>query len=168
MFKSLLIGGAFVAGVGAWGPAYADFDTGVLASITDLTDTYQVLSSGGAAKEVFTFASLGLESSYGGPQSLELKFKLSPVGDPGDVVSSESYSYPKYKNGDTYVMFFPSLAAGNYNLTITAGSDVVANSVEYKLTGNVSAVPGPIAGAGLPALLGLLGFGAWARRKRVA
>ncbi|MGO9740017.1 MAG: hypothetical protein ACLPN5_00535 [Roseiarcus sp.] len=29
-------------------------------------------------------------------------------------------------------------------------------------------VPGPIAGAGLPALLGMLGFGAWARRKRAA
>lgn len=36
------------------------------------------------------------------------------------------------------------------------------------VTGAVAAVPGPVAGAGLPAVLGVLGFALWRRRQQVA
>lgn len=60
------------------------------------------------------------------------------------------------------------------NVVVGTGSDTLViqgiSNVGYNGIDNISvtAVPGPIAGAGLPALVSLLGFAAWRRRQQAA
>lgn len=66
-----------------------------------------------------------------------------------DVLESASASY-------TF------LTSGHYTLTsyVTFG--------EATVTATINTVPGPVAAAGLPAVLGLMGFAAWRRRQNAA
>lgn len=65
----------------------------------------------------------------------------------------------------TFVLNLPSFGTQNIKMTNTAWGTPDYGKV-YDL--KISAVPGPIAGAGLPALLGLMGFTAWHRRRQQA
>ena len=57
---------------------------------------------------------------------------------------------------------------GQYAIAIKGSNDGYApGSYTVGVSGNTYAVPGPIAGAGLPALLALGGF-VWSRRRKAA
>ena len=74
-------------------------------------------------------------------------------------------------NGALETGFFIDQMAGQADPAGTGQPGVVAQYVGYSeqiASGySVTAVPGPIAGAGLPALLGILGFGLYRRRHSV-
>lgn len=74
-------------------------------------------------------------------------------------------------NGALETGFFIDQMAGQADPAGTGHPGVVAQYVGYSeqiASGySVTAVPGPIAGAGLPALLGILGFGLYRRRRSV-
>lgn len=66
-------------------------------------------------------------------------------------------------SGSTSSMF--NLATGSYTVSLLAGS---SGTGTLTATASVQAVPGPIAGAGLPMLAGLVAYGFHRRRKTVA
>jgi hypothetical protein len=78
-------------------------------------------------------------------------------------------------NGALNNGFFIDPLVGQADPAHTGADGVVAQYAGYPGYGNqatisgysVTAVPGPIAGAGLPALLGILGFGLYRRRRSV-
>lgn len=53
-------------------------------------------------------------------------------------------------------------------LTFTGGNTVTFQSTALAAPQSFTSVPGPVAAAGLPALLGLMGFAAWKRRRAAA
>lgn len=77
-------------------------------------------------------------------------------------VSYTGGSYGSYSSSQ--LSWTSALAAGTYHATYTITSPTGASTA----VGQLQSVPGPIAGAGLPALLGLLGFAGYRRAKKNA
>jgi hypothetical protein len=81
----------------------------------------------------------------------------------GTIIDSSTFTGPISGGHDT--------AFGAFNLPATFNASIdfhiVTNGGGAANLGGALAVPGPIVGAGLPGLLGMLGFGGWQwRRKR--
>lgn len=99
-----------------------------------------------------------LQAGSGGSWSAISSSKLTLVFNPANYLSGGSVTGTTVNNSI-------SLGAGAYKIKYdfaAAPSFVQSTTVTSTLT----AVPGPIAGAGLPALLGLLGFTGYRRAKK--
>jgi hypothetical protein len=93
----------------------------------------------------------------GGPSLLDVSFggQLLTTNS-GSIGSWTSNVFNVVATSTKENLAFKSLASGNPSY----GNEITNVSV--------TAVPGPIAGAGLPALLGLIGFGIYRRRRAIA
>ena len=81
------------------------------------------------------------------------------------ALSTRSVPNPDPQNWNPEVFMVTSLAQGGASTGPPGGPNVGTVVVAVRVEGTPVAVPGPIAGAGLPALLALGGF-VWARRRK--
>jgi hypothetical protein len=140
MFKKALVACAFVALSSsdclAYNSGHQDLGKG-----SDFYDTFTIATAG-LYTEIFSWTSL---TNFGSAQSLGYY-----LGDAtwNNILDSKSVSYTaSAKNGGS-IDSTVYLAAGTYNLDISTSAMLSAKGASYNL--QFAAVPGPIAGAGLP------------------
>lgn len=129
-----------------------------------------------AANPLSGIISQSFTASFAGTYSVSFDWLLRAVN--STVGSASLSAILTSGSGPAVTLLSLSKSSGGATSNTSVTSVQLAALTEYTIefTGsraridnvNVAAVPGPIAGAGLPLLLGLAGYGAFRRRKAVA
>lgn len=171
MFKNFALAAVLsIAAVsGAYAAPAADslvFPTSNVSKSTIWSDKFT--ASSGSYDLLFSFVNATLFRS---PTLAEVGFKLTDTTGPNVTIGTYTIDLLTYGStslnqtitglnvGDVYKLSLVTKAtSGNFDVTGLNGS----------IAPTPMAAPGPIAGAGLPVVLGMMGFAAWRRRKAVA
>jgi hypothetical protein len=165
MFRKILLAGAALALSASVAAAvstpltYTTGPTDVIPpdvnTIGFIEDTFNVVA--GVYNETFSWGALS-KGATGLPQGLSFTLYDSN----SNAVATDIVYYGAVPSNSAKTSYAPlTLAGGTYFIDLSTDTKLSANGVNYTLT---AAVPGPIAGAGLPAVVLLAGLLLYRRR----
>lgn len=164
-FRSLLMSGVVAAAVVGMAQSAAAYGPANFQSSETATAAWSQVVDLSAGQYTLSLLWTSLSRSVNTNSAIEFGAYLLDSGQ--TVIASATSTTRSTAGGSVLSDVFSIATAGQYTLQFAASH----NAVPYMVNGaeaSIAAVPGPIAAAGLPGVLGLIGFGLYRRNRRVA
>lgn len=160
MMSSFVV--AAIAGMTQPAAAYGPTD---LQSSDTATAAWSQVVDLAAGQYTLSFLWTSLSRTVARNSAIELGAYLLDAGQ--TLIASATSTTRSTAGGSVLSDVFSIATAGQYTLQFAASH----NAAPYQVNGaeaSITAVPGPLAAAGLPGVLGLIGFGLYRRTRRAA